>query len=458
MATIRDRCVIVLLSAFACVDMSVAAVLDRAWLKGFTDKNPVSYGVGEEIVFTVTPENIDEPLPAGAFLLKWRRSGDDGVVDTGKSPFDGRSPLVYRTRTDRPGFVRFEVYVCNADGSRYLQTYNGNEGMLEGRAAMNRFEKKPHYVFFDGGAGAGLGRIKPDPAPCDFDAFWEKQFSRLERIPLLSRREVATNPIPGDESRIEAVEIACAGLRPVTGYVIRPTSAAGEKFPIRLQFFGYGVSEHRPPCGRYWKDEIVFEVNAHGIPLAELGGTESDLKAMKSRICSNGFSYARDPVENADPETAYFNGMVLRVKRALQYAKTLSDWNGKDLIASGGSQGALQALWAAGCGEGVSEVDISIPWCCDIRGNMGRKGWYLAWTKALGYYDAINWARRIPNDCFVNITRAGLGDYTCPPMGIVKLWNVMTCPKRLTWVQGSQHGYIPCQSYEGRDWVWTSGL
>ena len=43
----------------------------------------------------------------------------------------------------------------------------------------------------------------------------------------------------------------------------------------------------------------------------------------------------------------------------------------------------------------------------------------------------------------MNITRAGLGDYTCPPTGIVAFWNNLACPRRIVWVQGSTHGYVP---------------
>ena len=64
--------------------------------------------------------------------------------------------------------------------------------------------------------------------------------------------------------------------------------------------------------------------------------------------------------------------MVLRVKRALQYLKTVKGWNGRDLIASGGSQGGLQTIWAAACGEGVTRAESGITWCCDMIRNDER--------------------------------------------------------------------------------------
>ena len=79
-----------------------------------------------------------------------------------------------------------------------------------------------------------------------------------------------------------------------------------------------------------------MNINAHGLKLVEFGATEADTKALRWEVRSNGKTYAFDPEQNKDPEVAYFNGMVLRVKRALQYLKTLKGWNGKDLYASGG--------------------------------------------------------------------------------------------------------------------------
>ena len=80
---------------------------------------------------------------------------------------------------------------------------------------------------------------------------------------------------------------------------------------------------------------------------------------------------------------------------------------------------------------------------------MGRikKTWGVEWTPAMGYFDPINLCRRIPRTCKVTITRAGLGDYTCPPSGVAILYNNMTCPKQINWMQNSTHGYLPPTKY-----------
>ena len=151
-------------------------------------------------------------------------------------------------------------------------------------------------------------------------------------------------------------------------------------------------------------------------------------------------------MQNADPEKAYFRGMALRVLRAVEYLASLPEWNGQEILAEGGSQGGLQTVWAAALDRRVTKANPNIIWCCDI-GKRGdgrlRSEFEPAFTPALAYFDCANMARRITAD--VNVTRAGLGDYTSPPSGITVFYNNLdrAKSKRITYVQGSRHGYIP---------------
>jgi len=414
---------------------------DQAVLHGETDRPClIDYAPNEEMSFTLSLQGAGK-VPEGTYFVSWKRTGDDGQVAEGKVDVT-RLPHVIRTRLGEPGFVRVEAFVVDAHGECYLKPGEGGE----------------RRVFFDGGAGVQVDRLVSHPEPADFDAFWAKQAERLERVPISAERIEVTSPNP--KVRLFAVEIACVGLRPVTGYLSVPKAVRkGTLFPARLRTQGYGdrVCAYEPPTSLR-ENEIALIINSHGQKLAAFGATEADCKALQWEIRSNGFSHAFDPAQNADPETAYFNGMVLRVKRALQYLKTLPEWNGRDLIASGGSQAGLQTIWAAGCGEGVTLAESSITWCCDIYTNgklrkdpklkLASYGWYVVWTEAMGYYDAVNFAKRIPKTCRTDITDAGLGDYVCPPTGLAKLYNNMTCPKRIMWVQGQTHGYTPPESHQ----------
>lgn len=94
-------------------------------------------------------------------------------------------------------------------------------------------------------------------------------------------------------------------------------------------------------------------------------------------------------------------------------------------------------------------------WGTAAPGEAVGSGWYVPWVDGLGYYDAVNFAKRIPVSCRTVIPRAGLGDYVCPPMGLAKLWNAIPGDnKKIVWVQGSQHLDVPPE-YEGRDFPKT---
>ena len=338
-----------------------AGPLDAAWLKGTTDKCPIDYKVGETMTFTVTPTDVGELAP-GAWFLDWKRTGDDGLVDQGKIPFDGKTPFVYATKIAKPGFVRLYAAVVDKDGKRYRKQFTGDPNTPEGKKAMNAFERAKKEVFFDGGAGAAIETLATHPEPKDFDAFWAGQYARLDRVPPKAERiEI---PCGNKKAKLYAIEIRCAGLRPVTGYLSVPTAVAeGKTFPARLETHGYSGDRCTHVAPSWARDsEIVLNINAHGLKLPAFGATDADTKALRWEIRSHDQSYAFDAKQNEDPEVAYFNGMVLRVKRALQYLKTVEGWNGKDLIASGGSQGGLQTIWAAGCGEGVTRAECGISW------------------------------------------------------------------------------------------------
>ena len=47
-----------------------AGAFDNAWLKGATDKNPLSYKGGEEIVFTISAMDVAGEINEGDYKLQ----------------------------------------------------------------------------------------------------------------------------------------------------------------------------------------------------------------------------------------------------------------------------------------------------------------------------------------------------------------------------------------------------
>ena len=397
--------------------------LNKVRMTGATDKDPLTYAPGETMTFTLKAD-LRGQNPTDDYFIKWTRTGDDGKEESGRSKVsDG--PAVVKTSLDRPGFVR--IYATLTDS--------------KDRVLHRMVYQRQEPVFFDGGAAVEPDKLTGTPEPENFDAFWDKQKAKLAAMPL--KFTMDKKSAPDAKVEVYAVTIDCPGPRPVTGYLTIPAGAGDKSLPAMIRFDGYGVRQTKDQAPKSGPDNrIDFYINAHGY---DLGRDADYYREFGESIKSNGHGYAFDPRQNADPETAYFNGMALRVMRALQFLKQLPQWNGKELVASGGSQGGLQTIWAAGLDPEVTRALPGIPWCCDLGGvkNFQRlsAGWRISYQRSMDYYDPINFAKRIK--CMVDIPRAGLGDYVCPPSGVAVFYNNLKCPKKITWYQGSTHGYVP---------------
>ncbi len=389
----------------------------QPFLSARSDKDPLSYRLGEEMRFTFTAN--------GGSRIRWKLAGDDGREETGETTLLTRPSSLVSGGLDRPGFVRLFAELLDGDGKVVAD--------------------------FDGGAGAAVDDIRPDnPEPPDFDAFWERRKAALSAVPMdgAEEREI---PSGREGVRLYEVTIPCAGGRPSTCFLSVPVN--GGSFPARAHFHGYKESwretAYRSPKPEALPlDAIFLDVSAHGF---ELNREPEYYAALRAESGSNGYDYAFDPVQNSNPETAYFAGMVWRVLRGLEYLKSRPEWDGRTLVVEGGSEGALQSIWAAALDHAVTECRIFIPWCCNIGGPAAGRAhgdWHVPWVPALGYYDAANMARRFPATCRANILWAGLGDYICPPSGVMAFYNNLACPRNITFVQGARHSVLPAQPWQ----------
>ncbi len=430
-----------------------AGELDEAQLIGTTDKpRATDYKCGEKMVFTLALKNAKE-YPKDTYFVEWTRTGDDGKTEKGKLPLE-KTPFVYTTSIDKPGFVRLRAVVADAKGRAYRKELHVDASTPEGKRALNRWERADKRVFFDGGAGAEPEKLQSVSEPKDFDEFWARRKARLAKVPL--KAELVDLHLKGPANGY-AVTIMCAGPRPCTGYMTIPKKPG--KYPISVSFHGYGHSGNgkghviqSPTSGS--ATQIYFNFSPHGYELLREGEYYDEFYRS---LMNGGRTFGFCKVQNQDPENSYFSGYTYRIMRALQYLKTRPEWDGKNLRVGGGSMGGLQSMWAAALDNDVTEANPSIPWCCNMGGQdtQGRHhdSWYIEETPALRYYDNVNLARRVSKKCKVNIIRAGLGDYCCPPSGIWMMWNNLPCEKTCRWVQGSTHGHVPPEGLGNQEYT-----
>ncbi len=402
---------------------------------GKTDKSALSYQPGEEMVFTFKMDFAS--AKPGKYFLRYLRRGDDHKNFSGKVPAD--QTLTVKTSLDQPGFVNVDVALVDE---------KGNQVKLE----LADGKKTPRTINFYAGAGVQPEKLTDCGEPADFDAFWARQKKRLAQVPFrgkVERKLVKTVK----NGKIYAVSIPAPGPRPATGYLTIPDNAKPKSLPITIVFFGYGTRIHTAPAAVV-PGQITFYLNAHGQKLKQ---NAEYYKKFFASIRTAEYTYAFDPEQNKNPETCFFNGMVMRLLRAQEYLKNLPEWDGRNLTARGGSQGGLQTMWSAALDQDVTVALPSITWCCDLAGTAKAKrlsgGWRIKYVPALDYYDPVFMAKRI-RKADVTITRAGLGDYVCPPSGLMICYKNLATPKKtIRWVQGSNHGFVPRKS---EVIVWTA--
>lgn len=268
---------------------------------GQTDKNPLTYQPGEEIVFTI--RLLEDGQPCGGKTIRWTRSGDDGNTETGKTVSDTDEPLVIRTSIDLPGFVWIKTVVLDESGEP-----------VSGEAHE-----------FNGGAGTKLDRLMSFPEPDDFDEFWQRQKTRLAEVPLKATLTEVDSEAEG--VKCYDLRVDCIGV-PVSGYFCMPETAAEKSLPATLVLQGYGVDSAGKE-NRLGKSGLALCINAHGI---ENGREKSYYKELFNTTL-RGYGFPAS--SNANPETSYWNGVALRVMRALEFLKSRPEWDGENLRVVG---------------------------------------------------------------------------------------------------------------------------
>ena len=392
-------------------------------ITGKTNKSPLSYQAGEEMIFSFKADfgNV-EP---GKWFLFYERKGDDHKTFSGKIPAD--QPLTVKTSIRHPGFVNVNVYLVDDKGNHLTKL---------------DYRNKQAPIGFFAGAGVEIESLTDCGEPEDFDDFWKKQKKRLQECPFLGLTEkTLVRELPA--GNIYAVSIPAPGPRPATGYMTIPRNAKKKSLPILITFNGYGLIRQLPPEA-ITHGCIHLHINAHG---QKLGQDDAYYEEFFKSICTGNAAYTYDPELNKDPERCFFNGMVMRVLRALEYLKTCPEWDGINITASGNSQGGLQTMWAAALDHDVTKATPAVTWCCDLAGAAKAERlsplYPIAYQPALDYYDPVFMAKRI-TQAEVTILRAGLGDYNCPPTGVaISYRNLATPLKTIHWYQGSNHGFVP---------------
>lgn len=346
---------------------------------------------------------------------------------------------------DKSGKAKVENGVAKIQGSL------DEPGFVQARLSYKSNEKATPVTVMAGAAIDPTEIARSMPAPDDFDSYWAGEKEKLAAIPANPQLTSVKSPVENTEAF--DVKVASVGS-PVSGYFVRPTKAKAKSLPIILTVHGAGVRSSSLPGAAGWaaRGFLGMDINAHGLPNGEPEQFYKDLAA------GDLLDYRTRGRESR--ETIYFHDMFLRLVRAIDFLTEQPEWDGKNVVVYGSSQGGYQAIVAGGLDPRVTFFGAGVPAGCDHSASLVNRiaGWpklvliedgkpNAASLKAAGYYDAMNFAARTKAaGAFFTV---GFIDTTCPPSSVYAAYNQLTIPKGIYNDIPSGHANSP----EARDAV-----
>lgn len=386
---------------------------NKGYFVGTTDKNSLEYIVGETITFKIRVK------VNGSFV---------------------KIPYIYCILHADDG-QKTEMYEkCADDGWFYINTTLKKEGFVHLTAkACDENKKELEFIdTYEGGAGADIHKLScGTEIPSDYFEFWDELKKKTYKVKpdILYKNKIQNSDYPNFkifDMRIKTTDDMYASF-----IVTYPKDAKEGSLKLQMTYRGYGVA--RVPTNACADDRMIVSVNAHGIPNLEKDEFYDNLRENELK------EYGYDNYENKNPQTTYWAKMFMRNMQVFAFLKEHPLLNKKDYIFQGASQGGMQACNMALHTGAATECELVIPWFADMAGyrKFARiKGCRPDYEPGLAYFDTALAARYLK--CPIKIT-AGLGDYVCPPSGQMAMYNGISAPVELTFIQNKVHSKNPVE-------------
>ena len=293
--------------------------------------------------------------------------------------------------------------------------------------------------------------------PADFVEFWNKAKSEAQQCPMT----FTTKYVPeysNEKVDCYLVKLQCYKKgQHVYGYLTRPKAKG--KYPVVLCPPGAGVKTLKEPMRhRFYAEQgfIRLEMEIHGLNPELSPETFKDLSASFGDYLLKGLD---------DRDNYYMKKVYLACVRAIDYLTSLDEWDGKNVIVQGGSQGGALALITAGIDSRVTLCVANHPALSDMAGyKAGRAdGYPHFFTKlneyhtdtqeklqTMAYYDVVNFARQINIPVYLTW---GYNDNTCPPTTSYIVYNTLTCPKEALITPINEHWVSETTEHTQLDWI-----
>lgn len=381
------------------------------------DRPDWRYRIGDSATFRVALDRAGREVPGARVIValgaeRMRAMRTDTVAGTSRG-------VTHRGALDVPGFLRATAQVT-IDGVEYSEM------------ATAAFEPE---------------RIDASiTMPADFQEFWTRAITQARRVPLLP---VMTRLSEHSTTDVDVYHVSFqnhrAGSR-LYGMLSVPTKPG--RYPAMLVVPGAGVRPYFPSVATARRGVIHLAIGIHGIPVDRDSLLYNELRATALA------SYSSSGAEDRD--AYYYKRVIVGVLRAGDFLHGLPQFDGRNYVVQGGSQGGALAIIAGALDPRVKGIASSYPAMADqpgyFRGRAGGWPHMFADTlrvKAKGekletirYYDVVNFARllKVPG-----IYAWGFNDTTVPPTSMYAAYNLITAPKELYVVVEAEHFRVRSQ-------------
>lgn len=280
--------------------------------------------------------------------------------------------------------------------------------------------------------------------PKDFTDFWNKSMAEAAQCPL----SYSLDPAPQyANDKVDCFLLRLQCVRPgnyVYGYLFVPKG--GGKYPVVFNPPGAGIKPISDPTKRrFYAEEgcIRLEIEIHGIRPTLDSDTYREIARAFGYKENN---YLSNGIDNRD--TYYMKRVYLACVRCIDFLTSLPQWDGRNIIAQGGSQGGGLAIVTAALSPKVTACVANHPALADMAGfKANRADGYPHFSRdrhmdtpdklnTMAYYDVVNFARHLSVPTFLTW---GFNDDVCPPTTSYATYNVITAPKEALITPVNEH-------------------
>ncbi|RNI25862.1 acetylxylan esterase [Rufibacter latericius] len=294
--------------------------------------------------------------------------------------------------------------------------------------------------------------------PGDFVSFWQKSMADAAKCPM----DVTKTFVPEySNDKVDCYLIKLQAYKKgsfVYGYLTMPKKPG--KYPVVFSPPGAGIKPMNP------LKDIFYAENGYIRLDMEIHGIRPDLNEAAYEEISRAFgrgntSYLVNGLDNRD--SYYMKKAYLAGVRAIDYLTSLPEWDGKNVIAQGGSQGGALALIATGLDPRVTACAASHPALSDMAGYKANRagGYPHLFTnyegmdtpeklKTLESYDVVNFAKLIKVPVFMTW---GYNDDVCPPTTSYIVYNTLKTKKEALITPVNEHWISLTTRHQILDWI-----